>query len=153
MDFQETDLKKLIEKGKSQGYLTFNEVANYLPDETVGSEKIDNLIVAVESSGIELREKPPESAMTVGPSAEELIKAEAELSNLQIPEKLPRPSDDPIRMYLSQMSEIPLLTRDEEISLAKRIEIARKRYRRAVLSCYYAHKTTTDTLKRVYAGE
>ena len=153
MDFQETDLKQLIAKGKTKGYLTYNEVANYLPDETVGSEKIDALIVAVEGAGIVLREKPPETVLAAGPSAEELMKAEAELSRLQTPEKLPRPSDDPIRMYLSQMSEIPLLSREEEISLAKRIEIARKQYRRAVLSCHYAHKTTTDTLKRVYAGE
>ncbi|MCH2179807.1 MAG: sigma-70 family RNA polymerase sigma factor [Mariniblastus sp.] len=153
MDFQETDLQKLITKGKTQGYLTYNELGNYLPDETVGSEKIDNLIVAVESSGIKLREKPPAKSTNAGPSAEDLLKAEAELQTIQVPEKLPRPSDDPIRMYLSQMSEIPLLTRDEEISLAKRIEIARKRYRRAVLTCFYAHKATTDTLKRVHAGE
>ena len=51
------------------------------------------------------------------------------------------------------MAIIPLLSRDEEVSLAKRIEIARKRYRRAVLSCNYALTATMDTLKRVYAGE
>ena len=74
MDFQETDLKQLIAKGKTKGYLTYNEVANYLPDETVGSEKIDALIVAVEGAGIVLREKPPETVLAAGPSAEELMR-------------------------------------------------------------------------------
>ena len=56
-------------------------------------------------------------------------------------------------MYLSQMSEIPLLTRDEEVALAKRIEISRKRYRRSVMGCFFALKATLETLKRVDQGE
>ncbi len=95
---------------------------------------------------------PPEPPLNPGPSKEELLKAETELNALQL-EKLPKAGDDPIRTYLSQMAEIPLLTRDEEISLAKRIEIARKRYRRAVLTSNYALSATTDTLKRVFRGE
>ena len=66
---------------------------------------------------------------------------------------MPKASDDPIRTYLSQMAEIPLLTRDEEIALAKRIEITRKRYRRAVLTCGHALSASLDTLKRVHRGE
>ncbi len=62
-------------------------------------------------------------------------------------EKITRPGDDPIRMYLSQMAEIPLLTREQEIGLAKRIEIARKRFRRSVLSCDYSLRQTVATLK------
>ena len=68
-------------------------------------------------------------------------------------EVLPKLSDDPIRMYLSQMAEIPLLTRDEEISLAKKIEVTRKRFRRTLLSCDFAMRATVDTLQRVYRGE
>ena len=149
---QEQQLKDLVEKGKEKGYLTYAEVSEFLPDECSGSEQMDKLLVALEKSGIELLESDPKQN-TPGPSLDELKRAEQEVSSLQFGGKLPRPSDDPIRMYLSQMSEIPLLTRDEEISLAKRIEIARKRYRRTVMSCFYALKATVETLKRVHEGE
>ena len=146
------ELAAIIKKGKSQGYLTYEDVTNYLPDEVVGAEKLDGLIAALENSGIELCDSPPNAAE---PTPEEILKSEAEPeSGFSAPiGKLPRPSDDPIRMYLSQMAVIPLLTRDEEISLAKRIEIARKRYRRGVLTSNYALSATYETLKRVHAGE
>ena len=53
--------------------------------------------------------------------------------------------DDPVRMYLTQMGEIPLLSRNEEISLAKKIEVTRKRFRRKVLECDYALHATSST--------
>src|SRR6516164_1858959 len=61
--------------------------------------------------------------------------------------------DDPARMYLTQMGEIPLLKRDEEISLAKKIEVTRKRFRRKVLECDYALSNVVETLKRVHTGD
>ena len=149
---QEQQLKELVEKGKEKGFLTYSEVSEFLPDECSGAEQMDELLVALETSGIKLLESDP-SKNTAGPSLDELKRAEQEVPSLRLTGKLPRPSDDPIRMYLSQMSEIPLLTREAEISLAKRIEISRKRYRRTVMSCFYALKATVDTLKRVYEGE
>jgi RNA polymerase primary sigma factor len=62
-------------------------------------------------------------------------------------------SDDPVRMYLTQMGEIPLLTRQEEISLAKRIEITRARFRRCLLECDYVIQLAVKVLKRVHTGE
>jgi RNA polymerase primary sigma factor len=153
MQFVEEELQTLIDTGKAQGYLTYAAVGKYLPDETTSSEKLDGLIAALEKSGIELVETAPDSSE---PSPNELLRAEAEASAaeaLKYSGRLPRPSDDPIRMYLSQMAVIPLLSRDEEVALAKRIEITRTRYRRSVLGCNYALSATLETLKRVHAGE
>jgi RNA polymerase primary sigma factor len=68
-------------------------------------------------------------------------------------EELDSWSDDPVRMYLTQMGEIPLLTRREEISLAKRIEVNRARFRRKLLQCDYVIRAATKILARVHEGE
>ena len=151
-EIDENELAKIIKKGKSQGFLTYEDVTDYLPDEVVGAEKLNGLIAAIEKSGIELCDAsslPGEAVADDVPKAD----SDGEVATPQTLGKLPRPSDDPIRMYLSQMAVIPLLGREEEISLAKRIEIARKRYRRGVLTSNYALMATFETLKRVYAGE
>src|SRR6202007_2535705 len=79
--------------------------------------------------------------------------AAADLDLSFIDEDDGRRIDDPVRMYLTQMGEIPLLSRNEEISLAKKIEVTRKRFRRKVLECDYALCNVVDTLKRVHTNE
>ena len=139
------ELAALIAAGRTAGYLTFDQVNAYLPDEAVDPEKIDALLVALEEREIELVDTPPTAQGEAAPAAparrEEVITTAP--SNA---------GNDPIRMYLAQMAEIPLLTRREEISLAKRIEVTRKRFRRAILGCTYAMQTTVDTLRRVHEG-
>jgi RNA polymerase primary sigma factor len=146
------DLQSLVVKGKSQGYLTYDDVNDYLPDEDVNPEKLDNLLLALEERGIELVDQAPPGKFSE--SKAEVAK-EPELPSLVLkPEELPRKlNSDPIRLYLSQMSEIPLLSRREEISLAKKIEVTRKRFRRTLLSCNFAMRATVATLTQVYKGE
>jgi RNA polymerase primary sigma factor len=148
MDHMDDDLKELISRGKAQGFLTYDEVNDYLPNEAVTPEKLDNLLVALDELGIEL--------VTEAPGAERKLAAVVEdenASDLAIPaDQLPKLSDDPIRMYLSQMAEIPLLTREQEISLAKKIEVTRKRFRRSVLGCNYTMQATIDVLEKVHQG-
>ncbi len=70
-----------------------------------------------------------------------------------LPDEAESWSDDPVRMYLTQMGEIPLLTRTEEISLAKKIEQTRRKFRTRLLECDYVIQVAFKTLKRVYRGE
>ncbi|MBM4093421.1 MAG: sigma-70 family RNA polymerase sigma factor [Planctomycetes bacterium] len=157
MDHFEKDLHDLIAKGKAQGYLTYDEVNDYLPDEDVNPDKLDNLLIALDERGIELVDKPPQIVFQrpkPGPSAGDSQQA---LDQEEVPPPVTiepaRMSDDPIRMYLSQMAEIPLLNRDEEIALAKKIEVTRKRFRRTVLGCDYAMRAAVQTLTRVHQGD
>ena len=116
MDRSVADLNELVAQGKLQGYLTYDQVNAYLPDEAVNPEKLDNLLMALDEAGIELLNDPPgESDASTGcAAASARVEEEAVLISA---EDLPKLSDDPIRMYLSQMAVIPLLTREQEISL------------------------------------
>jgi RNA polymerase primary sigma factor len=151
---QPAELAQLIEHGKAQGYLTYDEVNQYLPDEANDSVRLNRLLVALEQHGIRLQDQPTVVVEddTDGPSEQDLVDAAEDLASLKI-ENISRNTTDPIRMYLAQMAEIPLLSREEEIGLAKRIEITRKQFRRQILSCDYAMQVTVDTLKKVHQGE
>ncbi len=163
MDLFDKDLQGLIARGKSQGYLTYDEVNSYLPDEEVSADKLDNLLIALEEEGIDLVNEPPtaefydplEPMDAEGPIAEQLAKGEvpaAPVDPLPLPSDLTKFSSDPIRMYLSQMAAIPLLARSEEISLAKKIEVTRKRFRRSVIGCAMAMRATIAALAKVHSG-
>jgi RNA polymerase primary sigma factor len=144
------ELQELLSRAKSQGTLTYEEVSRFLPDETLGTDRIDEVLSALDGLGIELVD---------GPDAHKRALAEAEKPTADgdrafvLTDGMPSGSSDPIRMYLSQMADIPLLTRDEEIGLAKKIELTRKRFRRNMLRSFYALEATVRTLQRVQTGE
>jgi RNA polymerase primary sigma factor len=150
----DADLQALIAAGRAQGYLTFDQVNAYLPDEAVDPEKIDALLVALEERGIDLVDSAPEpQAAEASAPAQKPAKPAKPRRDEAITTAPSNAANDPIRMYLAQMAEIPLLTRHEEISLAKRIEVTRKRFRRAILGCSYSLQATVDTLRRVHEGK
>src|SRR5712691_9039265 len=147
-------LKALLESGKDKGYLTYDQVNDHLPDDDTNPEKIDQILILLEDQGIELIDETEAEEREGVPSSVEVdaeIRAELELTFVD--EDDSRRIDDPVRMYLTQMGEIPLLKRDQEIALAKKIEVTRKRFRRKVLECDYALCQVVDTLKRVATGE
>jgi RNA polymerase primary sigma factor len=184
VELMDLDLRHLVATGRNQGYLTYEQVGKYLPDEASSSEKLDNLLVILEQKGIKLVDQPPATSLKVfspefpsdcsevqeslealdvldGPEIEEVSSAEEDLIEFETEEvsrsgakrSQPKLSDDPVRLYLSQMSEIPLFSREQEISLAKKIEITRKRFRRSLLGNDYALRQTVEILTRVYRGQ
>ncbi|MBS3733891.1 MAG: RNA polymerase sigma factor RpoD [Phycisphaerae bacterium] len=156
-----TSVKDLIAKGKQRGYLTYEEMNEDLPEEAVSPEKLDSLLMTLDELGIELldesdvqkredftdtdaeEEEPekPKKAKSAGEAAIEDLEAE------------PGRIDDPVRMYLTQMGEIPLLTRSEEIALAKKIETTRMHFRRRVLESDYCCQQAMEILAQVHAGD
>jgi len=152
MDKIDDGLKALLESGKEKGYLTYSQVNDHLPDDDANPEKIDQLLILLEEQGIELiDESEAEEREGGAPALDEEARAELDLSFLD--EEESRRIDDPVRMYLTQMGEIPLLRREQEIALAKKIEVTRKRFRRKVLECDGALAQVVETLKRVHQGE
>src|SRR6266540_2888443 len=146
-------LKTLLESGREKGYLTYSQVNDYLPDDAVNPEKLDQLLLVLEEQGIELIDESEAEEREAGPAPEAEEERANDLDLSFIDDEDSRRIDDPVRMYLTQMGEIPLLKRDEEISLAKKIEVTRKRFRRKVLECDYALSNVVDTLKRVHQGD
>ena len=136
-------LNELIENGKKQGYLTYDQVSAYLPDEALNPEKLDNLLLTIEEIELDII---PDQIITI-------LQPEKAKGRSRSSDDLSRRIDDPVRMYLTQMGEIPLLTRDEEIRLAKKIEITRRRFRRELLSSDYAMRQAIEILDKVHKGE
>ncbi|MBL8825800.1 MAG: sigma-70 family RNA polymerase sigma factor, partial [Planctomycetaceae bacterium] len=158
-------MQDLIETGKTQGYLTFDQVNETLPEDAVQADKLDALLAHLEEHGIELVNEPPEPdfrAHHIGDSDGDVDSGRGamQIPDDEAPAETPRTSlddggrwsDDPVRMYLTQMAEIPLLTREQEINLAKRIETTRRRFRRTLLACDLAMAATVETLMKVHHG-
>jgi len=158
-------LDDLITKGKDRGYLTYEEINDSLID--ASPEKLDALLIHLDEIQIDLideeeaahrargeklerSDEPLPEGMEMG--EEEEIEEEFNLEE-ELAEASTRRIDDPVRMYLTQMGEIPLLTRDEEIRLAKKIELTRMAFRRRVLENDYCISQAIKILQQVESGD
>ncbi|MDM1246804.1 RNA polymerase sigma factor RpoD [Acinetobacter sp. R933-2] len=115
----------LISRGKEQGYLTYAEVNDHLPESITESEQIEDIIQMLQDVGIPVHERAPETDDTMfegnSEAADEVAEEEA-AAVLASVENEPGRTTDPVRMYMREMGTVELLTREGEISIAKRIE-------------------------------
>ena len=147
------NLNEMIAKGLRQGFLTYGQVNGYLPDEAVNPEKLDNLLMSLEELGLDILHDDALPKEETEPDNKKRRRKTRGRGKAQQAEEASRRIDDPVRMYLTQMGEIPLLTRPEEIALAKKIEVTRKRFRRQLLESDYAMKTAIEILNKVHNSE
>ncbi len=138
----------LIDEGKKRGYVVHDEISKIFPEEEFTQEevevKVDALLKVLEEKGVEVVEKAEEEDEE-SDDYDEFAEEYAEAATEKI--------DDPVRMYLTQMGEIPLLTREQELILAKRIELTRKRFRKKTLESPICLAEAIQILHDVREGE
>ncbi|UCG17114.1 MAG: RNA polymerase sigma factor RpoD [Phycisphaerales bacterium] len=154
---------ELLELGGKRGYVTWEEMNERLPDEAVTPDKLEMIMLRFDESNVEMldeieAEKIESSRRGKGGPVRfdrkqaEIDVEEARTEDLRLVEGTARRIDDPVRMYLTQMGEIPLLTREEEVRLAKKIELTRMAFRQMVLESDYCGAQAADILQQVYDG-
>ena len=160
---QQSRLKELIAKGKEQGYITYAEVNDHLPDDISDPDQIEDIIRMINDMGITVYETAPdpdELLTSEENTADELAAEEAAAALAAVETEAGR-TTDPVRMYMREMGTVELLTREGEIAIAKRIEEGIRDVL-AALACYpgpvqylldtYAHATREGRLPDLLVG-
>ncbi|MCC4585936.1 RNA polymerase sigma factor RpoD [Xanthomonas melonis] len=165
---QQSDIKLLISKGLEQGYLTYAEVNDHLPDDLVDPEQIEDIISMINGMGIDVHE--------IAPDAETLLLNDGNTGNREVDDTAAEEAaaaltaldteggrtTDPVRMYMREMGTVELLTREGEIAIAKRIEEGLSQVQAALgvfplstemlLADYEAHKEGKKRLAEIVVG-
>jgi RNA polymerase primary sigma factor len=141
---QRQEIKELLDKGKAKGFVTMDEVNDALPDEAVSSEQIDEVLDLFYKSDVEILDRqsttsPRQVAARVRKAADD--------------EDGAGKSTDPVRMYLRKMGSVPLLTREGEVEIAKRIEEGEKEVLAVVINSQIAIQEILDLGVRLKAGK
>jgi RNA polymerase primary sigma factor len=146
---QESRLKELIAKGKEQGYITYAEVNDHLPDDISDPDQIEDIIRMINDMGITVYETAPDSdeLLTTSENTADEIAAEEAAAALAAVETEAGRTTDPVRMYMREMGTVELLTREGEIAIAKRIEEGI----RDVLSALAGYPGAVEYLLETYA--
>jgi len=149
----EKSLSKLLSVGKKQGFMTYDQINDFLPDASNSVEKIEDVVTLLASQQIELTDRPSGKGgkgfsrkAAPGGRGEGAVDSGGELERAS-------KMDDPVRMYLRQMGQIPLLSREEEIRLAKRIEDAEDKVMMAVYQTAASRGSVLNIANRILSGE
>ncbi len=118
-------LKQLMSNGKERGYVSYDEVNELLTEEFPGGRELDELLTELDTAGVEIMEEPKIEF-------DKKLEEGEEFGDLELPPDINEKTNDPVRMYLREMGTVPLLTREGEIELAKRIERGQAAVRKAL---------------------
>lgn len=159
----------LLEMGKNRGYVTWEEMNEILPDDAIDPAPLELIMMRLEEANVETldeidarsyeRNKKTSAAVDSNDRLDEVDNlGEGEEKAISLQDLVAEEDvgvkriDDPVRMYLTQMGEIPLLSRDEEIRLAKKIELTRMAFRQKVLESDYCASLAVEILQQVHEG-
>ncbi len=148
-EYTKKDLEKIIALGRQKGFLTYDEVNDLLPEDVSSSEAIDHIFELLGNEDIQLVEVEEDKAVTkpVEPPKEDLLAGQFKVEERFLP------LDDPVKMYLKQMGSVSLLSREDEIALAKKIEEAEADFKRAVLATRFCRSSILTVVEDILKGE
>jgi RNA polymerase primary sigma factor len=121
LDDKYDDIKKLIDTGKEKGYLTYDQVNDLIPHDVHSPEDLDDLLTTIGTQGIDVLEGPKMPSSGLDKKFEDVEEGSEDVELDLTPGALEK-TNDPVRMYLREMGTVPLLTREGEVEIAKRIE-------------------------------
>ena len=143
-------LARVLTLGRDKGRLTYEELNNLLPEDVASPEEIDELLTLLSKEHIEIVDKPTSATSQAAQAAAD--REEAEQEEAQEAQVL-RQLEDPVKMYLRQMGQISLLTREQELALAQRIEAAELTFRDHVLKLPHVRRDLVVLLDTLISGE
>ncbi len=156
---QQSEIKQLISKGLEQGYLTYAEVNDHLPDDVVDPEQLEDIIGLMTGMGIDVLESAPDAETlllagqtTGGRDVDDTAAEEAAAALSSLDTETGR-TTDPVRMYMREMGTVELLTREGEIAIAKRIEHGLYQMLLALASFPLVNKQVLEDYAQVKAGK
>jgi RNA polymerase primary sigma factor len=152
---QAKQLRELIGRGKEQGYLTYAEVNDHLPNDIVDPEQIEDIVNMINDMGIAVHEKAPDVesiTLSDATATDDDGAEEAEAALASVDAEFGR-TTDPVRMYMREMGTVELLTRQGEIELAKRIEAGLNQVKRHMVHFPPTVEALLEVADRVLGGE
>ncbi len=161
VDLIQCAVDELMVLGKKRGYVTWEEMNRILPDDAIDPSRLETILMHLEDAKIDTLDeidarsyerKRKKRGARSSDAAEDAVQS-SELARSVVDEDAGvKRIDDPVRMYLTQMGEIPLLSREEEIRLAKKIELCRMAFRQKVLESDYCSGLAVEILQQVNEG-
>ncbi len=148
------DLKRLITVGKEKGYLTYDEVNEALPEDLVSPEKLDDMMMIFDEMDIEIVDSEQQVQVvreTAASDPDSLL--EEEEDDLQIEADATSRVTDPVKMYLREMGQVSLLTREGEVEIAKRIEAGEREVFNAIIESSIGIKEIMNLKQKLEGGE
>ncbi|HSH42746.1 MAG TPA: RNA polymerase sigma factor RpoD, partial [Arenicellales bacterium] len=150
---KQSELKKLILKGKEQGFLTYREINDHLPEDMHDTDQIENVVNMINDMGILVYDKAPDPDALLLKEDSETDEEDTEAALTTAVESEFGRTTDPVRMYMREMGTVDLLTRKDEIKLAKRIEEGIRQCTEAVTTCPITIGRIMESIEAIEEGE
>jgi RNA polymerase primary sigma factor len=150
---KQSELKKLILKGKEQGFLTYREINDHLPEDMHDTDQIENVVNMINDMGILVYDKAPDPDALLLKEDSETDEEDTEAALTTAVESEFGRTTDPVRMYMREMGTVDLLTRKDEIKLAKRIEEGIRQCTEAVTTCPITISRIMESIDAIENGE